>query len=114
MREPTARDRALELVRRHGWNATAFQTLEEGYRYFFFADGYVAYVDTGRAWVVAGAPIAPFAELAQILSAFLAEARAQGRRACFFATEQRLLDLAGAQLKSLRRFSFAAPFFLMH
>ena len=36
--EHPARDRALELVRRYGWNATAFQTLEEGYRYFFHAD----------------------------------------------------------------------------
>ncbi|HXK20655.1 MAG TPA: DUF2156 domain-containing protein, partial [Polyangiaceae bacterium] len=96
------RDRALELVRRHGWNATAFQTLEQGYRYFFHADGYVAYVDTGRAWVVAGAPIAALPEIAPILSAFLAAARAAGRRACFFATEQRLLDLAGAALRSLR------------
>jgi phosphatidylglycerol lysyltransferase len=100
--ESEARDRALELVRRHGWNATAFQTLEEGYRYFFYADGCVAYVDTGAAWVVAGAPIAPLPELASALSAFLAAAREAGRRVCFFATEQRLLDQAGPQLRSLR------------
>jgi len=29
------RERVLELVQRHGWNATAFQTLEQGYSYFF-------------------------------------------------------------------------------
>jgi len=95
------RERALELVRRHGWNATSFQTLEEGYRYFFDADGFVAYFDSGRAWVVAGAPIAPEPQVAQILRKFLAAARAAGRRACLFAVEQRLLDLAGAELRSL-------------
>ena len=89
-------------MRRHGWNATAFQTLEEGYQYFFHADGYVAYVDTGRAWVVAGAPIAPLREIARVLAAYLAAAGRAGRRTCFFATEQRLLDVAGPELRSLR------------
>lgn len=96
------RQRALELVRRYGWNATSFQTLEEGYRYFFAADGFIAYFDSGRAWVVAGAPIAPADQIADILRSFLSNARANGRRVCFFATEQRLLDLAGEQLRSLR------------
>jgi phosphatidylglycerol lysyltransferase len=92
----------LLLVRRYGWNATSFQTLEEGYNYFFHADGCVAYVDTGAAWVVAGAPIAALEAIAETLRAFLAAAGAAGRRACLFATEQRLLDLAGEQLRSLR------------
>jgi phosphatidylglycerol lysyltransferase len=96
------REEVLELVRRHGWNATAFQTLEAGYEYFFFADGCVAYVDTGSAWVAAGAPIAPVSAIMPGLSAFLTAAAAEGRRACLFATEQRLLDLAGERLRSLR------------
>jgi phosphatidylglycerol lysyltransferase len=96
------RERVLELVRRHGYNATSFQTLEQGYRYFFHAGGVVAYVDTGAAWVVAGAPIAPLDEIASILSVFVQAARRARRRCCLFATEQRLLDLAGAQLRSLR------------
>ncbi len=96
------RERALELVRRYGWNATSFQTLEEGYRYFFHEGGCVAYVDSGRAWVVAGAPIAPPSAIAAILRDFLAAAREAERRVCLFATEQRLLDLAGSQLRSLR------------
>lgn len=95
------RERALELVRLHGWNATSFQTLEEGYRYFFDGDGFVAYFDSGRAWVVAGAPIAPVAEIAPILRKFLDVARRAGRRVCLFAIEQRLLDLAGPGLRSL-------------
>jgi phosphatidylglycerol lysyltransferase len=36
------------------------------------------------------------------LRAFLAAAREASRRVCLFATEQRLLDLAGSQLRSLR------------
>jgi phosphatidylglycerol lysyltransferase len=103
--EPAAsadRARAHELVRRYGWNATSFQTLEQGYSYFFRDSGVVAYVDTGRAWVVAGAPIAPPAELVELLQAFLEHARRSRRRVCLFATELRLLDLAGERLCSWR------------
>ncbi|RYZ07949.1 MAG: DUF2156 domain-containing protein [Myxococcales bacterium] len=96
------RQRALALVRRYGYNATSFQTLEEGYQYFFHGDGCVAYVDTGRAWVVAGAPIADVSAIREVLLAFLSAARAARRRACLFATEQRLLSLAGDSLVSLR------------
>lgn len=96
------RERALELVRRHGWNATSFQTLEEGYRYFFEAEGFVAYFDSGSAWVVAGAPIAAASEISTLLRRFLAAARGAGRRVCLFATEQRLLQLAPGQLLALR------------
>lgn len=96
------RERVLELVRKYGFNATSFQTLEDGYRYFFQDDACVAYVDTGRAWVVAGAPIAEPVRISSVLEAFLAAARAAGRRTCLFATEQRLLDLTGDSLRSLR------------
>jgi phosphatidylglycerol lysyltransferase len=96
------RERALALVRRYGYNATSFQTLEEGYQYFFHGDGCVAYVDTGRAWVVAGAPIAPLEAIRDVLVAFLAAANAARRRACLFATEQRLLNVAGDALVSFR------------
>ena len=51
--------RVLALLERHGWNATSFQILEAGFRYWFDGDdACVAYVDTGGAWVAAGAPIA--------------------------------------------------------
>ncbi|MDF3065914.1 MAG: hypothetical protein K0R38_1515 [Polyangiaceae bacterium] len=96
------RQRALALVRRYGYNATSFQTLEQGYRYFFHGDGCVAYVDTGGAWVAAGAPIADVSAIREVLLAFLAAAREKRRRACLFATEQRLLNLAADDLVSLR------------
>jgi phosphatidylglycerol lysyltransferase len=96
------RKRVLDLVVRHGWNATAFQTLESGYRYFFHGENAcVAFVDTGGSWVAAGAPIAPTAELDDTVSAFVRAARNAGRRACFFATEERLHASTGEALRSL-------------
>ena len=84
----------LALVRRHGWNATSFQVLEPGYRYFFVGnDACVAYVDTGKAWVAAGAPLAEERRMAAVTAAFIAAARAVGRRACLFATEERFTSL---------------------
>ncbi|HEY6557461.1 MAG TPA: DUF2156 domain-containing protein [Polyangiaceae bacterium] len=98
----TERERVLSLVHRHGWNATAFQTLESGYCYSFHGDdACVAYVDTGAAWVVAGAPIAEHAAIARVAAEFVARARAAGRRCCFFATEERLQAAAGGALRSL-------------
>jgi phosphatidylglycerol lysyltransferase len=95
------RARVLELVERHGWNATAFQTLETGYCYAFFGEeACVAYVDTGSAWVVAGAPITADERLADVASAFVERARSAGKRCCFFATEERLQAAAGSVLRS--------------
>jgi phosphatidylglycerol lysyltransferase len=93
---PSEAERAavLALVRRHGWNATSFQVLEPGYRYFFVGDdACVAYVDTGKAWVAAGAPLADDSRMSAVTAAFVAAARAAGRRACLFATEERFSSL---------------------
>ncbi len=101
--------RTLALLRRHGWNATSFQVLGPGYRYWFDGDeACVAYWDTGRAWVAAGAPIAPTHAVPEAARRFVAAAQAARRRACFFATESRFaahpaLDgAAGGPLASLR------------
>ncbi|HEY2410417.1 MAG TPA: DUF2156 domain-containing protein [Polyangiaceae bacterium] len=100
---PAERERVLALVQRYGWNATAFQTLESGYRYFFHGDqACVAYVPAGRAWVAAGAPIAPVESLAEVTAAFLAAARRAGVRACFFGSEPRLQSAARGTLRHLR------------
>jgi phosphatidylglycerol lysyltransferase len=89
--QPEARERALSLLRRFGWNATSFQSMEPGIRYWLDPeeDACVAYADTGRAWVVAGAPVAAEERLAEVAGRFMEEARRQGRRVCFFATERR-------------------------
>ena len=51
-----SRSRAHDIARTHGWNATSFQTLGRGFSYLFHEDGYVAYVDTGSAWVFRNEP----------------------------------------------------------
>lgn len=90
------RARVLALLKAHGWNATSFQVLEPGFRYWFHGDdACIAYVDTGRALVVAGAPIAPFARFGEVAEAFLEFAGGRGRRACFFATESRFHEATG-------------------
>lgn len=94
--ETGQRQRVLELLRRHGWNATSFQVLEGGFSYWFGGgDSCVAYVDTGGAWVAAGAPIAGPEALASAADAFVEAATHAGRCACFFATERRFLEVPG-------------------
>ncbi len=83
----------LELLRQYGWNATSFQVLEPGFRYWFGDDhSCVAYVDTGGAWVAAGAPIADVEQLGPAAGRFVEAARNAGRRVCFFAVEERFVE----------------------
>jgi phosphatidylglycerol lysyltransferase len=92
------RARVLALLRRHGWNATSFQSLEASFRYWFDGDeACVAYVETGGAWVVAGAPICATERLGEVAQRFAAAARAAGKRCAFFAAESRLVDSAGVR-----------------
>jgi len=101
------RERVLALLERHGWNATSFQIMERGFRYWFDdgdggsgdggsgeSEACVGYVDTGRAWVAAGPPIAAPERLAEVSARFAAAARAAGRRACLFGTEERFREAA--------------------
>jgi phosphatidylglycerol lysyltransferase len=90
------RRRALELLRGHGWATVSFQLLEADFEYWFDGDdAFVAYVDTGGAWVAGGPPIAPPERLLEVTHDFIAAARAAGRRASFFACEQRFVDAVG-------------------
>ncbi len=92
----TERARVLALLKRHGWNATSFQILEPGFRYWFDGDdACVGYVDTGRAWVAAGSPIAAAERLAEVAAKFAAASRAAHRRVCSFGTESRFRDAVG-------------------
>jgi phosphatidylglycerol lysyltransferase len=89
------RVRVLALLRRFGWNASSFQVLEPSFRYFFDGDdACVAYVATAGALIAAGAPIADEQRLAEVAQRFVAYARSQGRRAIFFGTERRFVQLA--------------------
>lgn len=88
------RRRVLALIKQHGWNTTSFQILEPGFRYWVEGDdACVGYVDTGSAWVVAGAPIAPPERIADVVAKFCAAAAAQQRRVCCFGTESRFQEI---------------------
>jgi phosphatidylglycerol lysyltransferase len=101
--DEAARARALALLKRHGWNATSFQILEPGFRYWFDAGACVGYVDTGAAWIAAGAPVCPGEGLLPAARAFVDAARAAGRRVAFFATEERFTgEGAPSELAALR------------
>jgi phosphatidylglycerol lysyltransferase len=90
------RPRVLLLLRRHGWNATSFQSLEASFRYWFDGDdACVAYVETRGAWVAAGAPICAPERLGEVAARFVTAARAAGRRSAFFAAESRLVAGGG-------------------
>jgi phosphatidylglycerol lysyltransferase len=52
----------------------------------------VAYVDTGRAWVAAGAPVAAPHDVVPVARRFIEAARDVPRRPCFFAVEARLAE----------------------
>ncbi len=96
MAELDERTRVLALLKRHGWNATSFQILEPGFRYWFDGDdACVGYVDTGSAWVVAGAPVAPHESVPEVCKRFCEVARDNGRRVCWFATEERFSEATG-------------------
>jgi phosphatidylglycerol lysyltransferase len=89
-----SRDRLLVLLKQYGWNATSFQVVETDFRYWFDSkgDAAVAFLDTGGAWVVAGAPIGPVERIDEIASRFAAEARRRRKRIAYFAVEPRFLD----------------------
>src|SRR3978361_767283 len=87
------RERVLGLLRAHGWNATSFQILEPGFRYWFDGDdACVGYVDTGSAGVAAGPPIAPPERIGEVSRRFAAAAEEVGRRTSWFGTEDRFRD----------------------
>jgi len=90
------RARVLALLKGYGWNATSFQVLEPGFRYFFDGDdACVGYVDTGRAWVAAGPPIAPPERVSEVATRFVEAATAAGRRTSCFGTETRFHEATG-------------------
>ncbi len=86
--------RVLALLRRYGFNTTSFQALEDGITYWWHDDdACVAYAQGGGAWVAAGAPIAAPERVELVARRFVEVARAAGRRAVFFASQERFAAL---------------------
>lgn len=87
----TDRARLLRALEKHGRATASFQTLEPGLAIRWdeeTEDAAVVYFDTGSAWVAAGDPIAPAAELKAVARRFVDAARAKRRRASFFCCEE--------------------------
>ena len=90
---PRPPSRLLELVRRFGADAVSFLAFESSMRHWFdgpapgTSEAVVAFIDTGKAWIAAGAPVAEAARIPHVAGSFVRSARENGRRACFFATE---------------------------
>ncbi len=87
------RARALALA--HGWNAMAYQVVNEGIVHWFASEGdaVVGYVRTHGVCIVAGAPICAGERLAAVLEEWHAFVASQGCRACYFGAAGRLFDL---------------------
>ena len=80
------------IAARHGVRPETWPLLGPG---FAFAevddDAVVPYVDTGRAWVVAGPPIAAPARQAEVASATHRAARRAGRELVWFAVDDNVV-----------------------
>jgi phosphatidylglycerol lysyltransferase len=92
-------ERALALISEHGRTSTAFQALARGLSHWFLSVdsgatnrdlGLVAYAAHGGAWIAAGEPIASEVDAVHVAECFVQAARAERRRASFFATEGNL------------------------
>jgi phosphatidylglycerol lysyltransferase len=84
--------RARAIVLAHGWNTTAYQILNPGFRYWFdpAGDAVAGVVATRSLWVVAGAPVAPASRLAAVAARLEADATAVRARVCYVAAQERL------------------------
>lgn len=91
------RERAHEIVVRHGWNSTAYQILNPGIDYWFAPDGeaVVGYVDRGGVRVVAGAPVCARSRLAAAALQLENESSAAGLKVCYFCAGHRLRSVLG-------------------
>jgi phosphatidylglycerol lysyltransferase len=86
-------DRLLAPLRRHGWDATSFQTVKSGFSYWFDEDdAFVAFAKIGRVLVTTGAPIAPRDRVAEVAKRFVEHAAKNGHAVCFFGVEKDFVD----------------------
>ena len=84
--------RARALVLKHGWNATAFQIVNPGFRLWFsrLGDAVAGLVEYAGVWVVAGAPVAAADRLKAVVEELETDANQAGREVCYFGAEARL------------------------
>lgn len=92
LRRDVARARALAL--QYGWNAMAYQVVNDGISHWFSADGgaVVGYVRSHGVCLVAGAPICDGARLNDVLLEWETFVRALDCRPCYFGAAGRVYD----------------------
>ena len=85
-----SRPHVLDLLAKYGRTTTSFQILEPGLEYWFSddRDACVAFRDTGRAWVVAGAPVCAADRDLEMFRHFGAAASGAKRRVRYFGVER--------------------------
>jgi len=89
------RERARQLVVRHGWNSTSYQVLGAGLRHWFSpsGDALVGYAEHAGVRLVAGVPVTDEERLVAAARGFERQARADGFRVAYFAAEERFRTL---------------------
>jgi len=87
--------RARALTMRFGWNAMAYQVVNEGILHWFSAagDAVVGYVRVHGVCIVVGAPICDGARLGDVLAEWEQFVDAVGCRVCYFGAAGRVFDL---------------------
>ena len=86
--------RARELALRFGWNAMAYQVVNDGILHWFSAadDAVVGYVRAHRRCIVAGAPICAADRLDAVIAEWEGFAASLQCRACYFGAAGRVFD----------------------
>ena len=77
----------VAALRAFGTDAVSFQSLEPGIHHWGTSEGVVSFAETSGGWVAAGGPLSPRAVRADVATRFVRTARAEGRRASFFACD---------------------------
>lgn len=86
---------ARTLLRRYGWNATAYQIVNPGISHWFDpkGDAVIGFVKVGRVRVVAGAPVCPEERLEEVVALWESEAERAHEGVCYFGAAGRLNTL---------------------
>jgi phosphatidylglycerol lysyltransferase len=87
--------KARDIIMRYGWNATAFQLVNPGISLWFSkrCDAVIGYVQRSGMRVVAGAPVARYEDLEQVVEEFETDTHTLGIRICYFGAEERMHSL---------------------
>jgi len=102
---------AHALVMAHGWNTTAYQILNPGFRYWFdpAGDAVAGVVPTRGVWVVGGAPVCAAGRLAAVSARLEADALSVGARVCYVAAQDRLEGIKRTDPSASRLYLGAEP-----